>query len=212
MDLVGFAGAGDGATAYAAHLGGYAAGLLTGISLLVLGRTTGDDVDALWMFKQWRRRQAARATLSQSTRSAPMTPPPKADDTTPDSVMTTAHWLREVEAGMRSDQLEGAMRRWKREAPDAPEACLPAAPQLDLANHLQAAGDWTTAADAYRRFLHHHPDHAEAPMVRLLLGVLLARRLHRTDEAKALLEQAREELRDPAHVQLADTVLLEGKA
>lgn len=212
MDLVGFAGAGDGATAYAAHLGGYVAGLLTGISLLAIRRTSGDDVDALWMFRQWRRRQVARAVLSKPPPAATPLSQSKTNNATPDTVITTVHWLREIESGMRSDRVEGALQRWRKEAPDAPEACLPAAAQLDLANHLQAAGDWATAADAYRRLLHHHPNHAEAPMVRLLLGVLLARRLHRADEARTLLEQARDELRDPDHVQLADTVLLEGNA
>jgi len=214
MDLVGFAGAGSGSTAYAAHLGGYAAGILTGLGLLWLRRTTGDDVDALWMFRQWRRRQAARAVLSQPH---PERPPPESTPSEPlqahldsEAKVSATHWLREIESGMRSNRVDGALQRWRREAPDAPDACLPAAAQLDLANHLQADGDWATAADAYRRLLHHHSDHAEAPMVRLLLGVLLARRLDRATEAKALLEQARAELHDPDHVHLAETVLLEG--
>jgi membrane associated rhomboid family serine protease len=219
MDLVGFAGIGSSSTAYGAHLGGYIAGIATGLCLLWFGRTTGDDVDALWMFKQWRRRRAGRAALSRPRPDA-TTPKSNADHSNAsgttmsmfekDPAVANAHWLREIESGMRSNRIEGALQRWRRESADAPEACLPAAAQVDLANHLQSAGDWTTAADAYKRLLHHHPDHAEAPMVRLLLGVLLARRLHRPDEAKTLLEQAQQELDNPDHVRLAKTVLLEG--
>ena len=99
------------------------------------------------------------------------------------------------------------MQRWKRTAPDQPDACLSAAVQLDLANHLQAAGDWEAAADAYERLLRYHGDHREAPLVRLLLGVLLARRLDRFDEAKALLERAVDELDDSRHVALANEIL-----
>lgn len=208
LDLIGFAGATEGNTAFAAHLGGYGAGIMAGIGFLLLGRPAGDDVDAVWLFRQWRRRQAGRAALAPKARPSPTPAKPSAG--TP-SVERPSHitWLREVEMAMQHDRREGALQKWKHNAPESPQACLPPAIQLDLANQLQADGDNAEAADAYARLLKHAPKHAEAPMVRLLLGVLLARRLNRFDEAKALLEQASQELDDPKYVQLAQQVLQE---
>lgn len=209
LDLVGFAG-GGGTTAYAAHLGGYAAGLVGGIGVLLLGKAVGDDVDALWLFRQWRRRRAGRAALARPPRAQPAGERHK-ERSSPTASKTTDGpsriWLHEIESAMQAGRTEGAMQRWKRTAPDQPDACLTAAVQLDLANHLQAAGDWEAAADAYERLLRNHSDHREAPLVRLLLGVLLARRLDRFEEAKSLLERAREELDDSRHVELADEIL-----
>ncbi|MCH2136458.1 MAG: rhomboid family intramembrane serine protease [Phycisphaerales bacterium] len=215
LDLVGFAGAGDASTAYAAHLGGYAAGIAAGFALLPLGRLRGDDVDALWMLKQWARRRRARADLQPRSKEPPgktpshlPTPPAAATKTPIDNAQTadepdTRTWLRDVEAAMRSGRTAGAMQRWRRGAAEDPEACLGAPVQLDLANHLQADGQWEAAADAYQRLLKHHSDHPEAPMVRLLLSVLLIRRLDRGPEALELLEQATDQLHEQPHLDLA---------
>ena len=211
LDLIGFAGATAGNTAFAAHLGGYGAGLVLGLCFLLLKRTTGDDVDALWLFRQWRRRSKGRAALASKPPAVVRQPVVQgaAPDTPEAEVILHIAWLREVEVAMQHSRRKGALQKWKREAPASPEACLPPAIQLDLANQLQADGDYTEAADAYARLLEHAPNHREAPMVRLLLGVLLARRLQRFDDAKPLLQQAAGELDDSNYIQLAQQVLQE---
>ncbi len=202
LDLAGFARE-TGTTAYAAHLGGYLTGLLGGLLVLLLGRTRGDDVDALWLFRQMRRRVAARAALAQPQTPPASTPVAKAaEDAGPPRT-----WLAEVEGAMTSGRTKGAMQKWERHAATCPEACLGAPVQLDLANHLQADGRFKAAADAYERFLKHHEDHPEAPQVRLLLGALLVRRLDRAADARDLLERALRELTSPDHQQLARELL-----
>ncbi|MCH2138230.1 MAG: rhomboid family intramembrane serine protease [Phycisphaerales bacterium] len=207
LDLVGFAGGGKATTAYAAHLGGYVGGVGAGLLLLLCTRPKGDDVDALWLFRQWRRRQHARAVLTTPTPPPPTPVPHDADRAPQDDVIEEHAWLRDVEAAMHSGRSRGGMQRWMRECDRFPDACLSAPVQLDLANHLQAGGHHAEAADAYRRMLDNHGDHPESPMVRLMLGVLLIRHLHRPDDARPLLLQARDQLHDDAQRALAIELL-----
>ncbi len=90
---------------------------------------------------------------------------------------------------------------------DDPKMTLTEDRQLDLANQLNAEGDDEHAATAYELFLEAYPRGGKAAEVRLILGLLYARRLGRPDRARELIEQARARLLDTDQRALADQIL-----
>lgn len=75
--------------------------------------------------------------------------------------------------------------------------------QLDLANWYYKNQDSEAAAYAYARFLEGYPKDSESGQVRLLLGLIHARALNDPIQAKALITQAIEELRDDSAIEIA---------
>ncbi|MDP7029954.1 MAG: rhomboid family intramembrane serine protease [Phycisphaerales bacterium] len=179
MDLAGWAGLGGSNVAYTAHLGGYAWGIALTLVLLYTPVIARTQTDAVFLLGQWRRRRAYRATVTE---------PPRAGSS-PQQPLQSA-FVGEVRAAIRRGDMTTAADRWKRGVNDCPEATLPAADQLAIANHLQVSGDRPAAADAYRRYLARYGDAQAAGEVRLLLAVLLVRSLDAATEAVPLLEQA----------------------
>ena len=88
-----------------------------------------------------------------------------------------------------------------------PAAVLSEQRQLDVANQLFAEQHWSEAARAYELLLRHYGSGAKANEVRLILGTLYARYLKRSERARELLTAARETVRDPDQVTLADQLL-----
>src|SRR5262249_24945962 len=74
---------------------------------------------------------------------------------------------------------------------------------LDLANWFYQQKDTDAAAYAYTRFLEGYPKDGEAGQVRLLLGLSHARALNDPVQAKALITQAINELRDDSAIEIA---------
>ena len=90
-----------------------------------------------------------------------------------------------------------------------PTAVLSEQRQLDVANQLFAEERWTDAARAYELLLKHFPSGAKANEVRLILATIYARYLKQVDRARELLEVARNAVRNPEQVALADQLLTE---
>ncbi len=180
MDLAGWAGLRGSNVAYVAHLGGYA----WGIALILLLRLTPvikqDHGDAVSLIRQWRRRRTYRNIVN-----APL-PKPAQQGGRP----VQPPFIGVVRSAMRRGDFDAAASTWKAGIEEMPDATLPPADQLAIANHLQAAGDRAAAARAYRRYLAGHGDASGAGEVRLLLAVLLVRSLDSAAEAVPLLERA----------------------
>ena len=75
--------------------------------------------------------------------------------------------------------------------------------QLDIANQLMSANQYSAAADAYERFIARYGKDENAPDIHLMLGLIYGRYLKQTRQAAANLEKAIEGLDDPAKVQMA---------
>ena len=203
MDLAGWAGLRGEHVAYAAHLGGYAWGIGTALLLMATPIINRTDADFFSLFKQWRRRQEFRKVVNttpdqrvQAARTSKPSPP----------------FLAEVRTHMQSNDLDGAATIWMQSAGKHPEATLAAAPQLALANHLQASGERAAAAEAYERYLVRHGHSPKANEVRLLLALLLVRSLGNRAAAVPLLNHVLQGTMDQQRRSLAESLLQEATA
>ena len=78
-----------------------------------------------------------------------------------------------------------------------------------MANQLFAQGAHADAAAAYEVLLERHARSRRADEVRLMLGLLYARHLDRSERARELIGQAQPGLREPSHARLAEQLLAE---
>jgi len=177
--------------AYEAHLAGYGFGILVSVALLWTRAIRREPYDLFTIGRQAARRRQFRevehATRRERERAerravaAAHAPPDLA-----------AEARARVSTAAASGDMAGAASAYRdllREFGDKPGAVtLTRRAQYDVANHLFASGDQTTAAIAYERFLAGYPNDAEAPTVRLMLALINTRYLNDPVTAKGLLD------------------------
>lgn len=188
--IVDWSGSGNSGIATLAHLGGIAFGFLAGIALLASGLLRRDDIDALYLMKQWRRRREMRAAFEQAgvgTADGPVAARVRADGagTETESQRTLRNTIA---AAHRERDYKLAAQLYLELLQTLPDAALPAAIQLDIANQLASEGKNTQAATAYARFLERFRSHVHADDVRVMLAAIQARRLGDKAGARATLE------------------------
>ena len=209
----------DSNVAYMAHLAGYVYGFGVGFSLLALNILKREEFDVFFLFTQARRRAAFRA----ASRSGPAGMWTSAQADTSKRLAKSAakaepitereqhHFEKRAEISrlIAAHDLPGATKAYKQLLDEAPQAVLAEPHQLDVANQLYADSEHTTAASAYELFLEKYSSSHKANEVRLILGLIYARRLDKPTQAKALIEQAKSKLRDKRQSALADQLLAE---
>lgn len=180
--------------AYSAHLAGYSFGFLVTLAMLLLRGLPRNQFDLLALISRWQRRTGlttgggmprARPVVVEEMDSRPIHP----------LTLTPAERLREeiVEAVAQRDFAEAAAGYLRLRALDE-EQVLPRQAQLEVANYLAQTQRQQEAATAYEAFLQAYPTAADAPQVRLLLGLIYGRYLAALDKARQHLEAARAEL------------------
>ncbi len=203
MDLIGWAGVSDQSVAHVAHLAGYLWGGMTMALLLLARLVPGHDEDIWSQWKLWHRRRMYKQVIAQQEQQRVGPKPRSAPKRRTHPQLPT---LRSLVA---SEDMTAAAELWRTLAAEDEHAVLGRTPQLTLANHLQACGDRTSAAEAYRRFLQAYPEAPESAEVRLLLSVLLVRTLGRASEAIPILKRSLEDTLDQNRQQLAKNLLRE---
>lgn len=196
-------------TAHAAHLGGYAFGMLVSFTLLWVKALPREPYDVFSMVRQRYRRQQIRSAatgqqkrMAQKWERARAAPAERNGKSAAEAARTEAlaEARGEVSALLAKGDLAAAATAYKRLAEQHPAAggatVLSRRYQYELANHYFATGDHDAAVYAYERFLEGYPRDPEAPQVKLLLGRVNARYLNDPVRAKALLEEALRGLRD----------------
>lgn len=172
-----------------AHLGGLAFGFAIGIGLLATGILRRDDIDALFMFKQWRRRREMRAAMLEAGvgPNGQVAARVRADGANAET--EAQRTLRNtIAAAHRERDYVLAAQLYLELLRALPEAALPAAIQLDVANQLASEGKNTQAAAAYARFLERFRSHVAADDVRVMLAAIQVRRLGDKPAARATLD------------------------
>jgi tetratricopeptide (TPR) repeat protein len=212
---------GGGRVAYMAHIAGYLYGFGTGFCLLATGILKHEEFDVFYLFRQARRRAAFRAAsregpagmwdTAQADTDKRLRKQANARDTGNDELSERLSLTKSQVTGLlaRGD-LAGAARAYRQvlaEAPEATASVLAERQQLDVASQLYALGEYTDAARAYELLLARYPASRRHDEVRLMLGLIYARRLDQPERARALISAAREGLRDEAQVELADQLL-----
>ncbi len=184
--------------ANAAHLGGYAFGFTVALSLLAVGVLPRTDLDALYLFKQRKRRKEMRAVARElgsgfeaTTHAAPTPKRMARSEDAPSTPIDDPHAeaRRAIVEALRRDDSETALRLYR----DGPaEIRLAETALADLGNRAMAAGETDDAVRAYRALLERRGDRPRGEAgptddFRLLLATLLVRRAGRPDEAGPLL-------------------------
>jgi membrane associated rhomboid family serine protease len=190
--------------AHAAHLGGYALGILLAAFLLltkILPREPQYDLIAIFKHRQ-RRSELQRAVREAEAASKVRMP--------------GAVMLDGATISLRADLSRAAEARdWPAaaracDALNASQiglACVDRRVLKDLGGALFASGQDASAALAFAALIKHYPQDPEVPNVSVLLGVLLVRRLGRPAEAIAPLKSALPKLSDPDERALAADLL-----
>ena len=187
--IMDWTGGGSSGIATLAHLGGLAFGFGFGVALLALRLVPRDDFDSLYLMRQWWRRREMRAAMRDAGVGAadgPVAARVRADG---ESVETEAQrTLRNtIAAAHRERDYTLAAQLYLELLRSNPEATLPAAIQLDVANQLAQAGKNADAARAYARFLERFRAHPAADDVRVMLAAIQVRRLGDAAAARATL-------------------------
>jgi len=172
-----------------AHLSGLVFGLAVCMALLGTGVLARNDFDLFYLLKQWRRRRRLRAAAVQAGVAVADGPVAARVAAGAADLETPAQrTLRSaIAAAHRERDYTLAVDLYKELLASLPNATLPAAIQLDVANALAMRGDDRTAAIAYERFLERFGRESGADDARLMLAVILVRRLRETERARGVL-------------------------
>ena len=192
--------------AHGAHLGGYIFGAGVALALLGFRVLPREPYDLFSMFKQRvRRRRFAEAALAVEAAKK------KAKDSPHVRALAEARArvTLAVDEGRLDEAREAYVALVRAHGAEELAATLPRNAQLAVANAMLAAEDHARAADAYGRFLASYGSDTEAPSVRLMLGLLLARRLNDPSRAKSLLLEARRGVRTAEESALVEELLTE---
>ena len=214
-----FFGSGGSNVAYMAHLSGYVYGFGVGFSLLAFKILKHEEFDVFYLFKQARRRAAFRAASQQGP--AGMWSSAQADTSKrlakiaakaePLTEQEQVHFEKRAQISrlVAAHDLPAAATAYKQLLDDSPKAVLAEPHQLDVANQLYAQEQHPIAARAYELFLEKYASSNKANEVRLILGLIYARRLNDPKRAKQLIEEAKSRLRNEGQAALADRLLAE---
>ncbi len=194
--------------ARAAHLGGYAVGIVTALALLAFKVVPREHYDALSLFKHGQRRRDIREAVEESQRRIQKKAAATAESAIVDAI---AEDRAAVSTRLGAHDFEGAMKAYRvlleRHAKTPAAASLSRRYQLEIANAFFNAHDYATAMAAYERFLDAYPRDPEIAHVKLLMGLIAARYLHQPDRARTLITDASPALRDQEQVGLAQQLL-----
>jgi membrane associated rhomboid family serine protease len=212
-------GSARGGVAYMAHLAGYVYGFGVAFVLLATGVVTRGDCDVFYLYRQARRRAAMRAatrgTAAGAWESAAADTGKRLADNAASTASPTPQQQQildlraEINRLAAAHDLPEAASRYRTLLDQAPDSVFHEQRQLELANQLYLQQDHQHAAAAYELLLDRYPAISGAAEVRLILGMLYARRLERPQRAAELIGSARPLLRDAAQTALADELLAE---
>ena len=205
--------------AYMAHIAGYVYGFGIGFTLLATKIIKHEDFDVFYLFKQAKRRREFRRASKQSSTgiwSSPQKDKNKrseksaANDKQPSETQKRQLEQRsEIGRLIAAHDLSEAASKYQLLLKNSPEATLNESHQLDVANKLYEQGESEDAAQAYELFLARYKSSHKANEVRLLLGLLYIRKLNKPQQAKELIEKAKDALHNQGHTALADQLLSE---
>jgi membrane associated rhomboid family serine protease len=178
--------------AHVAHLGGYGFGCSVAFLLLATKILPRQDYDLLAFAKQRRRRTQLQTAVRDAQRvNAKRFAQAKSNSAESDRL---AMMRAEVIKALGGPEIGPAARAYRVLADTyghVPNATtLQRRHQYDLASRAYQAGDSEIAAYAFGKFLEGYPTDAEAPQIKLLLGMIHARSLNDPVKAKALINEA----------------------
>ncbi|MFH1417646.1 MAG: rhomboid family intramembrane serine protease [Planctomycetota bacterium] len=200
--------------AYSAHIAGYLFGFIVCIVLLLVRALPRDQYDILALIKRHHQRQQFRAAMADPTARAQATygrvarpisavtarPVEPWPNEAPDAVSR----LRAEIADLVADHAYSeAAERYEALVVEDPNQCLPRKQMLMVSNQLMTLQRYPQAAAAYEKYLKAYPTDGDVVQVRLVLGILYARYLQQTEQARTHLLACLPRLTDPEQIRQA---------
>lgn len=198
--------------AHAAHLGGYAlgiVGMLLGLQFKLIER---EPQDLFTVIRQKRRKAAIQEAIREQQSRIERNVGARSAGHVPAETRRMHEERSAIARLIGIDQLDEAAAAYERftqkHSPTERGAALSARHQLRLAEHLLKSDRPALALQAFHGFVAAYPRDREVASASLMMGLLLARRLGKPAEARPHLEWARPRLAGD-ELGLADTLLAE---
>jgi len=197
-----FFGMGGGGVAYSAHLAGNVMGFEVAMALLgprLLPREPY-DLFSLWTHK--RRRNKFRKQLQQGyqpwegrlAQSGAGGKPRRGEQVMTEEDKQVLDKRQSISRALSNSDMDKASDLYTQLIAAHGEQSLGQRQQFEVANHLAGMGRHTDAAKAYELLLKTYPSHSDRAHVQLMLGLIYARYLGQTEQAKPLLQEASQRL------------------
>ncbi|RME40743.1 MAG: rhomboid family intramembrane serine protease [Planctomycetota bacterium] len=193
------------AIAQSAHLFGYLFGFVGSLGMLLVRALPRDQFDLLALWKRWHQRRALTTMMADPRASAAAQYGSVARVEMPDAHEQAKEERRldrvselraQITEAIERGDVEEACRLYETLLDVDERQCLSERDQLRLARAFYAAGRFPQAAAAFERYVDVYRHSPEASNVRLLLGIIYARDLHRYEAADRHLSRCLETLRD----------------
>jgi membrane associated rhomboid family serine protease len=208
-----------GGVAYAAHLSGYAYGMVLGMAMLGTRLLAREPFDLFTLLER-RRRRAQFAAMTRNgyqpwlagPPGAEPPPPQPVDATSPGKILAREQIMAlrgRISAALASHDLPGAANLYAQLLRIDPSQVMGQDQQLDLANQFMVGQRYEDAARAYELYLNTYKNPPRREEVELILGLIYVRYLARRQRARELLTAALSHLRDPTQIELARGLLME---
>ncbi|MCB9844877.1 MAG: rhomboid family intramembrane serine protease [Phycisphaeraceae bacterium] len=195
--------------AHVAHLAGYGFGVAVSLPLLWLKVLAREPYDLFTIMRQAKRRRDLRDAAHEANRAIERQVAAEQDPRARARAEALAQARARVMSDLAQRRMDDAVRAYKRLLDEFGErgALLSRQRQIELGNHLFSRGDHQTAAIAYERFVEGYASDAEAPNIRLMIGLLCARYLNDPIRARRMIEDAMKAGLDQEHTEIADGLL-----
>jgi membrane associated rhomboid family serine protease len=195
--------------AHSAHLGGYAFGFVTAMTLVATGVLPRSQFDLLAFWSRWRRRVGLPSTAGAAVvRGRPVQVQEVGSRPLEPLQLTPAERLREEAVDCaKSRDMANAAELYLELLRTDPGQVLPRDAQLDVANYFAQCQRHAEAAQAYEAFLSAYRSTPDVHQVRLLLGLIYSRYLRQWDRAAEHLHSALSSLTQAGQRTLAESEL-----
>lgn len=197
-------GGGMDMVAYEAHIAGYLFGFGLCMLLLWLKALPRDQFDILALVKRYNQRRQFRAAMADPNVRAQATYGRVAQPVfagrpvaVPVADEKTIRLRKEIADALSRGDYATAVETYESLMAHDGEQVLSRRNMLDIANQLKTMGRFPQAVRAYEKFLKIYPNDAEAPNVRVMLGVLYTKYLEQHERAETLFRECREQFTDP---------------
>jgi membrane associated rhomboid family serine protease len=194
--------------AYSAHLGGYAFGFVTAMTMVATGVLPRSQFDLLAFWSRWRRRVGLPSAAEVVARGRPVHVQEVGSRPLEPLQLTPAERLREEAVDrVQVRDLANAAELYLELLRVDPSQVLPRDAQLDVANYFAQTQRHAEAAQAYEAFLGAYRSTPDVHQVRLLLGLIYSRYLRQWDRAAEHLHSALSSLTQAGQRALAESEL-----
>jgi membrane associated rhomboid family serine protease len=194
-----------GGVAHTAHIGGTVFGVTVCLFMLRFRLLPRDLFDVLALMDRWNRRRQHRGAVNRGYDPFALQPKQDPRGGREDPMLDQIQDLRaEINESVAHNKLAEAATMYTQLLKIDAQQVLARQTQLDVANELYGRADHANAAAAYEAYLRQYSRGGDQiEHVQLILGLIYARYLNRTERARELLTKSLERLHGEREISIA---------